>query len=195
MTLAHWARWLLWANAAASAASILFAWRRGFDPFSIGDSETLYGLAASALLFATAILVLIWLYRANAGARALGAEDMMVSPGWAVAWFFVPLANLVMPFIAMRELWKASANPRDWQLASAPLAIPLWWAFWLASGLAGGVAVVLALQPEMDALAAADAAVALSELLSIPAALLLAWIVGGVEKLQAGPEHLRDRFA
>ncbi len=195
MAVAHWARRLLWANAAASAVSILLAWRRGFDPFAIGDSETLYGLADSALLFVTAILVLIWLYRANARARALGAEDMMVSPGWAVGWFFVPLANLVMPYIAMRELWKASAHPRDWQLASAPLAIPLWWAFWLASGVAGGVAVVLALRPEKDALAAADAAVALSELLSIPAALLLAWIVGGVEKLQAGPEHLGHRFA
>ena len=193
MTLAHTARWLLWANGAASVVFLLFVWRLG--SFAVVEMEYLYGPPSLVLFVGTAIVVLTWLYRANAKARALGAEDMMVSPGWAVGWFFVPLANLVMPYIAMRELWKASANPRDWQLAPAPLAIPLWWAFWLASGIAGAVSVMLALQPEKDALAAADAAVALSELLSIPAALLLAWIIGGVEKLQAGPEHLRDRFA
>ena len=35
-------------------------------------------------------LFLIWFYRANANARAMGAEDLMGSPGLSVGWFFIP---------------------------------------------------------------------------------------------------------
>src|SRR6266404_5443429 len=40
------------------------------------------------------ILFSIWVYRANLNARALGGKDMRFSPGWAVAWFFIPVMNL-----------------------------------------------------------------------------------------------------
>ena len=69
---------------------------------------------------AAALATLRWLYLANANAFALGAEDMMVSPGLAVAWFFIPFANLFMPYLTMRDTWKASAKPRDWQAARRP---------------------------------------------------------------------------
>ena len=28
---------------------------------------------------------------------------MTISAGWAIGWFFVPFANLVMPYQAMKE--------------------------------------------------------------------------------------------
>lgn len=108
----------------------------------------------------------------------------MVRPGWAVGWFFVPLANLAMPFITMRELWKASANPRDWQLERTPLALPLWWACWLASSIAGTIAFRLTLEGGKAAAAGTQTLYLISDAFAVPAALLLAWLVGRIDSMQ-----------
>lgn len=194
-TLATAVRWLLWANVAGSAIEIAFRWTRGFDPDLIGQAEWASVLVQLFLFVVTGIAFLVWLYRAKAKARALGAEDMMVSPGWAAGWFFVPLANLVMPFIAMRELWQASAQPRDWQLAPSSPAIPVWWAFWLGTTISGNAAFVLGRQEDWDMIVAADFMGMISAILTVPAALALAWIVGRIQTMQDSSAHLAARFA
>jgi len=77
-----------------------------------------------------AIFFLIWVYRASRNARSLGIEGMQYSPGWSVGWFLVPLANLFMPYMVVRELWKASAaSPmREWRQAVASPIVGVWWA-------------------------------------------------------------------
>jgi hypothetical protein len=61
------------------------------------------------------VIFCIWIYRANYNARQLGATDMKFSPGWAVGWYFIPIANLWKPYQAMCEIWQASAAPANWQ--------------------------------------------------------------------------------
>jgi hypothetical protein len=192
--VARAAIWALIAYSLLAGASAIRAWAREFDPYT-PEQDFILPLASLLLFLACAVIVLRWIYLANANARALGAGDMMVTPGLAVGWFFVPLANLAMPFIAMRELWKASSRPKDWQLVRVPLAIAFWWAFWLASGIAGGIAFRLSWTGDQDVAGAAEVFDAASRALGIPAALLLAWIIRGVQELQASPEHLTNRFA
>jgi hypothetical protein len=60
-------------------------------------------IADMACVLAAFVLVGVWIYRANANAHALGG-DLSVSPGWAVGWFFVPIACLFKPYLAMRRL-------------------------------------------------------------------------------------------
>jgi len=186
---------LLYAYAAASLADLFLRWRRGFDPWAIGGNEFVFTLFQIALFLITAVAVLSWIYRANRNARAMGADDMMVTPGWAVGWFFVPLAHLVMPYVGVRDMWKASGQPRDWQFVATPLLIPLWWAFWIASGILQNIAFMLSLQEPYRAAEAADFTEALSSLLAIPAALLLTRIIGGIQRMQASPAHLAERFS
>jgi Domain of unknown function (DUF4328) len=193
--LARAVRWLLWANVAVTLVEILLAWRRGFDPYLIGDAEAALAWGQLALFLVTAIAFLVWLYRAEVNARALGAEDMMVSPGWAVGWFFVPLVQLVMPLIAVRELWKASATPRDWQLGPVSPITALWWACWLATSIAGNIAFALSLQGDWDLYVAADFMATVSAVFFIPTAILLAAIVGRIQQMQSSFRHLADRFA
>lgn len=195
--LARIVRWLLWANAAIAAIAlcIVILWLRGFDPFLTYEAGQAFAWAEFGLFLATAIVFLIWLYRAKANARALGAGDMMVSPGWAVGWYFVPLANLVMPFATMRELWQASARPRDWQLAPGSPMIPVWWACWLGSSITGNAALLLRLQEDRDALLVADFMALVSTVLTIPSALALAWIVGRIQAMQESPSHLAEHFS
>jgi hypothetical protein len=48
-----------------------------------------------SLSVSAGIMLLVWIYRANQNARALGAEDMEFTPRWSVGWFFVPIASLL----------------------------------------------------------------------------------------------------
>ncbi|HYI49680.1 MAG TPA: DUF4328 domain-containing protein [Allosphingosinicella sp.] len=195
--LASAVRWLLWANAAiaAIAIAIVILWLRGFDSFGTDAAEQAFAWAEFGLFVGTAIAFLVWLYRAKANARALGAGDMMVSPGWAVGWYFVPLANLVMPFTTMRELWQASARPRDWQLAPGSPVIPVWWACWLGSSITGNAAFLFRLQQDREALFVADFMALVSTVLTIPSALALAWIVGRIQAMQESPSHIAKHFS
>lgn len=182
-TLAAWTQRLLWLQAALSAAAILLALMRGFEPKQAGLAEAGVLAIQFVLFVAAAIVTLRWTYVANANAHALGAADMMVSPGWAVGWFFVPLMNLAMPFIAVREMWKASAKPTDWQMEPAPAAILSWWLLWIASGAAAMVGFRLSL--EAEAAGPAEIFNLASDVAFIPSLLLLAWIVGRIQAMQS----------
>lgn len=192
--LASAVRWLLWANAAAAAIGIAIHWRRGYDPFLIDETATVFAWAQVSLFLGTAIAFLVWLCRAKANAQALGAADMMVSPGWAVGWYFVPLANLVMPFTTMRELWQASARPRDWQVAPGSPVIPVWWACWIGAGISGSASFLLSVGNEWELYVAADFMDLVSTVLTIPSAIALAWIVGRIQAMQESPSHLAKHF-
>jgi hypothetical protein len=89
----------------------------------------------------------MWIHRANYNAHQLGAAGMRFTPGWAVGWFFIPIANLWKPYQVMKEIWKASANPAHWQDQRRGSILPWWWALFLASGFvsnASGRAALLA---------------------------------------------------
>ena len=75
---------------------------------------------------------------------ALGASylEFDFSPGWSVGYYFVPLANLVAPYRALKETFQAShpefrpdAQRLEW--SDPPKLLPFWWALWLANGFLG----------------------------------------------------------
>jgi hypothetical protein len=191
-----WTMRLLILHAALSAVAAGLAVLRGLEPPSGSLVEIAVALLQMVVFFAAAIATLRWLYLAKANAFAFGAEDMMISPGWAVAWFFVPLANLVMPFVAMRETWKASAEPRDWQAAPAPVTLLFWWAAWLGAGAAGVIAFRMTADFGKDAAAAAQILFLAADLLSVASALLLVRIVAAIQAMQGRAAELlvRHRF-
>jgi len=86
------------------------------------------------------VLWSVWTYRVAQNARALGAQRMTISPGWAVAFFYVPFFNLWRPYAALKEIWAASAptvGPAHLSRSRAPVPLffPAWWAAWLGSGV------------------------------------------------------------
>lgn len=122
-----------------------------FEALVVGDGPvspsmiSLIGMATVADLvgvFAASILVGAWIYRANANAHALGG-DLSVTPGWAIGWFFVPVACLFKPYLAMKETWLASHFGGNWGNGDATNLLSLWWGLWILNGILG-YGVVLA---------------------------------------------------
>ena len=85
----------------------------------------------------------MWIYRAASNVRARGARRLTITPGWAVGWYFVPLAALVRPFEAMVEIWNASLSPERWRVLPVPGLLRVWWGFWISVGLFGYISAAI----------------------------------------------------
>ena len=88
---------------------------------------------ARAIVFcATVVLFAIWIHRMQSNTFALGILDLQYTPAWAVGWNFVPIANLWIPYLVMREIWCANRNPAGWQFDKPSRFLIVWWFLWLA---------------------------------------------------------------
>jgi len=118
-----------------------------------GDTRVrfLAALAFPALAFAV-VALLFWVYRVTANAHARGAEGLSASAGLAVAYFFIPFANIVMPGKVLSEVERAGRSPSNWRQLKTWMVIPLWWATWIIMNLAGLALSRLPIGPGIDAL-------------------------------------------
>jgi hypothetical protein len=141
-------QWLLRAGAVAIFASLWSSWLQlQLLGGSFTDAEreandlregAIGGLQA-LMTFTTIIVFGRWIVLAHRNLPALGAQDLDVRPGWAVGWYFVPIANLWKPFQAMRTLWNASHDAGKWQLGEGNWILPVWWTLWLISSFLGNL--------------------------------------------------------
>lgn len=190
--LAKWTRVFLYASIVVALVS---AWEVAGELGLYGAAESqegwtavriLWGLARMAIGLTTAILVLMWIYRANHNARQLGAADLRFTPGWAVGWYFVPIGWFWMPYVAMREIWRASVNPSDWGAEPVSPLLRWWWGLWIVTswGL-DTVDLVASFRLDEAGFETVDAATNLVEYaLDIPLAFVLVAIITAVTQLQ-----------
>jgi hypothetical protein len=82
-------------------------------------------------LLATIIIVGRWIYRASKNAHAI-SNDMTISPGWAVGWYFIPIASLFKPYQAMKEIVFASVAG-----SQTESRLPVWWGLWILTNILG----------------------------------------------------------
>jgi hypothetical protein len=106
---------------------------QGPVPGLIGAASSLAGLGAG-------ITWLIWQHHATANLWARGFPGLKITPGWAVGWWFIPFANFVMPYLAVRELDRRSsadgAERRDHGV------VGWWWAAYLLATVGLAVAYI-----------------------------------------------------
>lgn len=106
------------------------------------------GIVQLAIWLAQAVTILTWIWLANKNVRSLGAKDMEFTPGWAVGWYFIPIANLWKPYQAMAEIWRASSGAADWKSSEASGALAGWWIAWLAANLLGRLSFKLTMNAQ-----------------------------------------------
>ncbi len=140
---------------------------------------------ASVILSLLAFLALLfWIYRANKNASALSDRPLEHSSGWAVGWFFVPIAGWFKPYQVMLEIYKASRTPANWRQTRSASIVGCWWALRLT-----GMLVALAVKfghPQGQLLIR----LSLAAVGPTCASLILLWlIVTHVNTWQAGAHH------
>ncbi|MFN8025949.1 MAG: DUF4328 domain-containing protein [Acidimicrobiia bacterium] len=127
-----------------SVANDLLDGKFSFDMFKRADDAdnmVKAALAIGALLSLTLlVLVIIWTFRAMKNNEALGRENARFTPGWGIAGWLIPLANLVIPVLILQDLWRGSdvstARGSAYWRSNKGSALVGW--YWAALILAGG---------------------------------------------------------
>jgi hypothetical protein len=177
-------------------------------PFSVSRSrlhtadELVRGASAVFTLLSLTILVLIiiWMYRLAKNAEAQGRRGARLTPGWAIAGWLIPLANLVLPVLMAQDLWRASDpgthteyGASDWRRAKGSALIGCWWAAHIVSSM---LAFRIGAPGEVDSMSDLhhlrdfDRVGGAAKLLSIVAAILL---IAVVRQLTARQDALQTR--
>jgi hypothetical protein len=187
-------------SAVVSLASLGLAVLQVFFPNlttdeEISDAATLMvalmqlgiGLAQLVVYVATIVAFLMWLYRSYENLPSFGVSrnNIKYSSGWAVGSFFIPIVSLVVPYRAVKELWRKSVpNSGDmFGETEMPGFVPLWWGVWLVSNFANQIYFRLSwreeLTPEVDGMFGI-----VTGLLDILAAILALMVVREIDRQQ-----------
>lgn len=156
-------------------------------------AQGLVALPRLTILVATIVVFVKWIVRANFNVRQLGATGLRFAPYWAAGWYFVPFANLWLPYQAMSEIWRASKSPAAWQQCGVGWLPPIWWTLFLLNDFVANFAAMAghdAKDPEAMAMASAMSVV--SDLVSVAAALAALLLVGSVKRMQVRNWHGRN---
>ena len=160
--------------------------------------QMIIALIQMAQFLVTATIFALWIIRTNKNAHVLANRDLEHSPGWSVGWYFVPFANLVKPYQAMKEIWTASTVPRredDLADPSGPGSSILvwWWGLWLLANGLGQVSFRMTLRADtIDEVLQASWIMLASDVLDIPLALVTMMLVLGLQARQEEASLTRD---
>ena len=105
------------------------------DFTSLDQIRTLASLGHLILYIVIAVIFCIWINRSCKNAWLLNAPHMRTAPGWSVGYYFIPILSLWKPYLAMKEIRRASYG-NDHDLGKT---LPLWWTFWILSNIIGQV--------------------------------------------------------
>jgi hypothetical protein len=104
----------------------------------------------SLLGLAAEIAWLFWQHRVTQNVWARGIE-MKTSPAWAVGWWFIPVANLWMPAVALYRVYRASVGRME---RAGVWFIAAWWTAFVLPIVVAGTALVRMARPWFRAIQA-----------------------------------------
>lgn len=110
--------------------------------------EAIVGGAFLLVYVFTVVVFARWIIAAHKRVRALGARGMTISPGWAVGYYFIPIVNLVRPYTAMKELFRASMSPEHAASQITPGILPCWWALWIINNIIGQISLRMSMNAD-----------------------------------------------
>ncbi|MEZ5955911.1 MAG: DUF4328 domain-containing protein [Hyphomonadaceae bacterium] len=124
--------WMLAISVSFSVAQQnIWTWRS--EQIQTLASLTAYSqLLNVALFIASLIISALMTYRTMSNVYKLKGGDGQAEAAWAVAWYVVPMANLVMPPRAVMKIWRGTFGEGR-EASSRGSAIWWWWGCALAS--------------------------------------------------------------
>jgi Domain of unknown function (DUF4328) len=109
------------------------------DGESSDKRQQIVGIVFLINFIISGFLILKWIHRANYNSHQLGAENMEFTSGWSIGYFFIPILALFKPYQAMKEIWKTSHSPKDWDSVEVSKILPIWWTIWLINSFLGQI--------------------------------------------------------
>lgn len=115
-------------------------------------------LASVGIYVLAAIAVLMWLHRVVRNNQSFGERDLHFSPGLAVGVWFIPFANFVRPYHAVREAWAAADPQLPWSTPETRRRsrggglVLAWWLTFISGSLAGVATLGYGPNSDVDAL-------------------------------------------
>jgi hypothetical protein len=112
---------------------------------SADDRQATIGDVQLALLVVTAIVFIVWFFRAYKNLDPLGMSGQRWGNGWAIGAWFVPFLNLVRPKAIANDIWRGSdpglppetsLHPED----EVPWYHTVWWGLFIVDGIVSRVA-------------------------------------------------------
>ena len=132
------------------------------------------GLVIGLLAVVAVVFVCIWQHKAASAGRALGIPSQF-SPAWGVGCWFVPIVNLWMPYLAVRDCLPPEHPHR-------PRVLHGWIALLLAGFLSVGAGCFL--------LFSTGAALVLSIPAAVACLAVIAWAPGIVVAIAASHQEI-----
>lgn len=147
--------------------------------------QSAVGIAYLVVFIATVVLFAKFIYRASYNLRSFGAQGLRFTPGWAVGWYFIPIANLWKPYQAMKEVWNASVDPVNWESMGGNSLLNGWWFFWIVAGIASQFSFRTWQRAEsLEDYIRADVIDMVTQLISFPLDILAIILIGRVAAAQ-----------
>lgn len=149
------------------------------------DLATAAAVMYLLLALATAVVFIVWMWRAAKNNEALGRFYPRLKPGWAIAGWLIPLANLVIPVLILQDLWRGSepSTPRGdpgWRSNRGSSLIGWYWAAFILSSARFGLGrseAHFGVTKELRDLRTHDSIAIFGLVMSIVAAILLIQVV------------------
>lgn len=149
----------------------------------------------------TGIAWLTWLHRAYGNLTLVGSKRSRFTRARAVGYWFIPLANLVLAYQVMKDLWlrSDSMNDRDgYDRLPAPTFLNGWWGTAVSWGVLGRLVAYMArdARTPLDLTNATDMGL-LVNVVGVVAALLAIKVVWEIDRRQQllfpmSPRHVAE---
>jgi len=93
--------------------------------------DTAYWIAFAVCV----VTFLIWFYRAFKNVEAMSTIMSGQGASAAIACWFIPFANLVLPYAIAKKIWIGSVHAEEANPEKGMWVVNAWWAAWIVSGL------------------------------------------------------------
>lgn len=211
--LTKWTKWFLYLNiiiAVVSIGTTSFEYKFLSDikigaytssELILADStfndtlQNLMDIVQLLVFVVSGILILRWIYITSYNAHQLSTSKMKFTPGWSIGWYFIPIFNLWKPYQAMKEIWKVSENPTNWEKQSVPSMLRWWWFFWILDGFFSKLSFQFKMRAsEINELMRADLIYLISDFTFIILSFSLLTIIDEIYKMQISNYSIKDNF-
>jgi len=118
--------------------SLMEGWFKGLSRNQIlllaKAHESREGIVSIAIIASYLVCYFVgarWILISSRITHLSGANDLTISPGWSVGWYFIPIALWWKPYQAFKQIYQVSIQITDWSKVPIPSLLRWWWGLWV----------------------------------------------------------------